>query len=59
MAAAAFAVALLGTGSWSLDGVLGLAYSDAVGWLWLGIVAAGVVLALLLRVLFAPKKAVA
>jgi putative oxidoreductase len=57
LAAAAFAVALLGNGSWSLDAALGLAYPDALRWLWLGIVAVGVVLALGARVMFAPKKA--
>src|SRR5882762_1087463 len=57
LAAAGFAVALLGNGAWSLDAALGLAYADALRWIWLGIVAVGVVLALGARVAFAPKKA--
>jgi len=57
LAAAGFAVALLGNGGWSLDAALGLAYADALRWIWLGIVAVGVVLALGAKVVFAPKKA--
>jgi putative oxidoreductase len=59
LAAAGFAVALLGNGNWSLDALFGLAYSDAMRWLWLGIVAVGVALALGVTVLLAPKKATA
>jgi putative oxidoreductase len=57
LAAGAFAVALLGSGSWSLDAVLGLTYSDTLRWLWLGIVALGVVVAMGAKAIFAPKKA--
>jgi len=57
--AAAFAVALLGNGGWSLDSALGLTYSDALRWTWLAIVAAGVVVALGIKAMFAPKKAAA
>lgn len=57
MAAAGFAIALLGNGSWSLDGALGLSYPETLRWTWLGIVAVGVVLALGARAVFAPKKA--
>ena len=57
LAAAGFAVALVGNGQWSLDGALGLTYSDGVRWLWLGIVAVGVALALGIRMVFPPQKA--
>jgi putative oxidoreductase len=59
LATAAFAVALLGNGGWSLDSALGLAYSDALRWTWLAIVAVGVVVALGAKAMFAPKKATA
>lgn len=59
LAAAAFAVALLGNGSWSLDGLLGLAYSDSFRWIWLAIVAIGVVAALAIKAMNAPKQAAA
>jgi putative oxidoreductase len=57
LAAAAFAVALLGNGSWSLDAALGLSYSNELRWIWLGIVALGVLAALGARAVLAPKKA--
>lgn len=57
LAAAGFAVALLGSGSWSADGVLGLAYSNELRWIWLAIVAVGVLLALGVKTVFPPKKA--
>jgi putative oxidoreductase len=57
LAAAGFAVTLLGNGSWSLDSALGLGYPDALRWIWLGIVAVGAVLALGAKVVYAPKKA--
>ena len=38
LAAAGFAVALVGNGQWSLDGALGLTYAEGLRWLWLGIV---------------------
>jgi putative oxidoreductase len=59
LAAAAFAVALLGNGSWSLDAALGLSYSNELRWIWLGIVALGVLAALGARAVLAPKKATA
>ena len=59
LAAAGFAVALVGNGQWSLDGALGLTYPEGLRWLWLGIVAVGVVLALGIRMVFPPKKATA
>jgi putative oxidoreductase len=57
LAAAGLAVALTGNGGWSLDGALGLAYSDGLRWVWLGIVAVGVALALGIRMVFPPKAA--
>ncbi|HZP96724.1 MAG TPA: DoxX family membrane protein [Candidatus Limnocylindria bacterium] len=55
LAAGGFAVALLGSGAWSLDAALGLGYSDQLRWTWLAIVAAGVVLALATKQVAAPK----
>ena len=55
LAAGAFAIALLGPGTWSLDGAFGLAYSDTLRWSWLAIVAIGTVAALAARAMFAPK----
>jgi putative oxidoreductase len=55
LAAASFALALLGFGAWSVDGALGLAYSDTLRWGWLAIVAVGTVAALAARAMFAPK----
>jgi putative oxidoreductase len=55
VAAGAFAVALIGNGRWSLDGALGLTYSDQLTYGWLALMAAGAVLALIARALFAPK----
>ncbi len=59
LASAAFAVALLGNGGWSLDAALGLTYADTLRWTWLGFVAIGVVVALGTKTIFAPKKAAA
>jgi putative oxidoreductase len=56
LAAGAFAVALLGSGSWSLDGALGLTYSDQLRWIWLAIVAVGAVLALGARAMLGSPK---
>ena len=57
LAAAAFAVALIGNGAWSLDRLLGLAYPDWLLGAWLVIVLVGAVLALGARAMFAPKQA--
>jgi putative oxidoreductase len=57
LAAAGFAVALLGNGGWSLDALFGLSYSGALLWAWLAIVAIGVGLALGAKAIFEPKKA--
>src|SRR5438270_5677931 len=59
LAAGALAVALLGNGSWSVDGLLGLTYSDTFRWIWIAVVAIGTVLALALKAMNAPKKAAA
>jgi putative oxidoreductase len=55
LAAAGFAVALVGNGAWSLDSALGLTYPAPFPALWLGLMSAGAVAALLARALFAPK----
>ena len=55
LAAASFALALLGFGAWSVDNALGLVYSDALRWTWLVIVAIGTVAALAAKAMFAPK----
>jgi putative oxidoreductase len=57
LAAASFTIALLGNGSWSLDGLLGLTYSEQTRWLWLAIVAVGTIAALGSKLAFAPKQA--
>jgi putative oxidoreductase len=57
LAAGAFAIALIGNGQYSLDGVLGLTYSDSLVGLWWLVMAAGVVLVFISRALFAPKAA--
>jgi putative oxidoreductase len=57
LAAAAFSTALLGYGTWSLDAALGLTYSDQLRWTVIAIVAVGVVVALGIKMVMAPKKA--
>lgn len=57
LSAAGFAVALAGNGAWSLDAALGLTYPEAFAAMWLGLMFAGVVAALLARAVFAPKGA--
>jgi putative oxidoreductase len=59
LAAAAFSIALLGNGTWSLDSLLGLTYSDQLRWTVIAIVAVGVIVALGIKMLMAPKKAAA
>jgi putative oxidoreductase len=59
LATAAFAVALLGNGGWSLDAALGVTYSDTLRWTWLALMAAGVVVALGTKAMLAPKKSAA
>jgi len=57
LAAGAFAVALVGNGQYSLDGILGLAYPDTLVGLWWIAMVIGAVLALILHAIFAPKAA--
>lgn len=57
LAAAGFAIAVLGNGAWSIDRLLGLTYPDWLTPAWLALMAAGAVLALVARAVFAPKPA--
>jgi putative oxidoreductase len=57
LAAAGFALAILGPGAWSLDGLLGLTYPDWLLAAWLALMAVGAVLAIGARAIFAPKSA--
>lgn len=57
VAAAAFAVALIGNGAWSLDRLVGLVYPDWLLGAWLVLMLVGVVLALGARAMLAPKQA--
>jgi len=54
LAAGAFAVALLGNGRWSIDGLLGITYPDWLLPSWLALMLAGAVLALAIRAVYAP-----
>lgn len=55
LAAASFALALVGFGAWSIDNAIGLAYSESVRWLWLAVVAVGTVAAITAKTMYAPK----
>ena len=57
LAAGAFAVALIGNGTYSLDAMLGLKYSDTLVGLWWIAIVVGVVLVFISRAMFAPKTA--
>jgi putative oxidoreductase len=57
IAAGALAIALTGNGGWSLDRLLGLAYPDWLLPAWLVLMTVGVVLALGIRSMQAPKAA--
>lgn len=57
LAAGAFAIALIGNGAYSLDGLLGLKYSDTLVGLWWIAMVVGVALVLISRAIFAPKTA--
>ena len=57
IAAGAFAIALLGSGGWSLDGVLGFSYAEQVRWIAVAVAAVGAAAALAARTTAAPKKA--
>jgi putative oxidoreductase len=54
VAAGAFAVALIGNGRWSIDGLLGLSYSDQLVTAWGALMVVGVLIALILHAA-APK----
>ncbi|MBI2324142.1 MAG: DoxX family membrane protein [Chloroflexi bacterium] len=55
LSAAGLAVALVGNGALSLDGAFGLTYPEGFAAAWLGLMAAGALLALIARAIFAPK----
>jgi putative oxidoreductase len=57
LAAGALAIALAGNGSWSIDRLLGLIYPDWLLPAWLALMAIGVLLALGMRSLQAPRAA--
>ncbi|MDQ2912932.1 MAG: DoxX family protein [Chloroflexota bacterium] len=57
IAAGALAIALAGDGAWSLDRLLGLVYPDWLLPAWLVLMAVGVLLALGMRSMQAPKAA--
>ena len=57
LAAGALAVALIGSGAYSLDAMLGLTYDPALVGLWWIAMVVGVVLAFISRAMFAPKAA--
>ena len=57
LVAGALAVALIGNGRYSLDGLLGLSYPDTLVGLWWIVMALGVVLALILHAMFRQKAA--
>ena len=57
LAAGGLAIALAGSGAWSLDRLLGLAYPDWLLPAWLALMAIGVLLALGVRSMQTPKAA--
>src|SRR5881628_666673 len=57
LSAAGFAIALLGNGRWSIDGLLSITYPEWLLPAWLALMAVGVVAVLVSRAMFAPKKA--
>jgi len=57
LVAGSLAVALIGNGLYSLDGLLGLSYPDRLVGLWWIVMGLGVVLALILHATFRPKAA--
>lgn len=57
LAAAGFAVALLGSGAWSLDSLLGLTYSAELTTYWLALMGVGALLAIVANKVLAPKAA--
>ena len=57
LGAGALAIALVGNGQYSLDGILGLTYPDSLVGLWWIAMGVGVVLVFISRAIFAPKTA--
>ena len=57
LAAGAFAIALMGNGRWSLDGLLGIALPESLVQAWAALMIVGVVLALGSWLVFRPKPA--
>jgi putative oxidoreductase len=57
LAAGALAVALIGSGAYSLDALLGLSYDPTLVGLWWIAMVVGVVLVFISRAMFAPKAA--
>ncbi|MBI2773686.1 MAG: DoxX family protein [Chloroflexi bacterium] len=57
LAASALAIALIGNGAWSLDGLFALTYPSALLPAWLGLMVLGDALALAIRAVYAPKAA--
>ncbi len=57
IAASAFAVALIGAGAYSLDGLLGLTYATWLVPAWLGLMALGVIVALVSRMVSSEAAA--
>ncbi len=59
LAAAGFAIALQGNGAWSIDGLLGLTYSEAFRWIRLAVDRGRGRVALVETAVLAPKKVAA
>lgn len=57
LAAGAFAVALIGAGAWSIDRALGITYPEWLGIGWAALMVIGVVGALGVRLISAPRQA--
>jgi len=57
LAAGALTVALVGNGQYSLDGLLGLQYSDTLVGLWWIAMVVGIALVFISRAIYAPKTA--
>ena len=55
LAAGAFAIAVIGSGAYSLDAILGLTYPENLVGLWWIAMVVGVALVFISRALFAPK----
>jgi putative oxidoreductase len=57
LAAAGFALAIVGPGAWSVDRLIGLSYPDGFVTAWLALMAVGAVVAIGAKTALAPKKA--